>query len=332
LTDPFPDSHNISIARKDTAMSQPAPDIDSLSHWKLRLLERIQDTAADHTRVLAQGYPIHAPQHGSTQIPIQIWRTHLRALDSERADIEIHAAAVGVPASAIAQARTAGQRGQRWDHSVHTPPTLRHGGDPVRTQTIDSIAGDVWQLEHMAALSVEYQRRSIAGLVPPAPELAEQLQRNMNALWSRAAAGAHVLNLTPLERAALWERDNAGWQRLTEASVHRYDDPQLQERWRAHAWRGIELDAVSGLDNLSATPSHTQRAATPPTPQQMIQRATEALAEPRVVPDNSASGREADVEMAAGRGEAWVFDPAEWWDDPPDPHPPEPHSVTEHGL
>src|SRR5690606_13976269 len=107
----------------------------------------IQNTSADHARVLHDGYPVHDPEHGHTRIPIHTWRAHLRALESDRIDIEIHAAAVGIPAAMIAHARTAGHRGQRWGDRVDTPPTARHGEDPLHSQLVDSIVGDVWQLE-----------------------------------------------------------------------------------------------------------------------------------------------------------------------------------------
>ncbi|MGQ4618991.1 hypothetical protein [Nocardia sp. R7R-8] len=260
-------------------MSHPLPDGEGLPSWKLRLLERIQDTAADHTRVLRQGCPIYQPRYGSgDEVQLHTWRSHLRALEADRSEIELHAAAVGVPESAITAARVAGVRGLRWADSAHSPNTMRRGEDPVRAHMVEGIAADVWQLEHMAAISVEYRLRGLDDIGADDPGAREQFDRNMAAVWTRANETAHVVGLSAAERAQLWDRDSAGWLKLVSVTVRGYDDPALLERWRVYAWRGIEHDARRALDPLAGQAvTSPEPSGAPPAPQLLIDCAAEAL-------------------------------------------------------
>ncbi|MGY1898398.1 hypothetical protein [Nocardia gipuzkoensis] len=309
-------------------MSQPSPELEGLPSWKLRLLERIQNTAADHTRVLRQGYPTYQPHYGSGEIPIQTWRTHLRALEADRGEIELHAAAVGLPDSAITAARAAGQRGVRWGDSVHSPRTMRHGEDPVRAHMVEGIAADIWQLEHMAAISVEHRLRGLDDTVADDPAAREQFDRNMAALWTRANETAHVVGLSAGRRAALWERDGAGWLKLVSVTVRGYDDAGLQERWRAYAWPGIEHEALRAVDTL-ATDQVTRQVpgVVPPTPEVLLDRAAEALSTvtPGQVAAEAGLGAAVDAALPADLTAVWDSEPA----GEPDIRPPETGSSIE---
>jgi hypothetical protein len=309
-------------------VSRPIPDLERLPSWKLRLLERIQNTAADHTRVLHQGYPNYQPHYGSGEIQVQTWRTHLRALEADRIEIEIHAAAVGLPQTAITAARAAGQRGQRWGDSVHSPPTMRHGEDPVRAHMVEGIAADIWQLEHMAAVKVEHRLRGLDDTVADDPAAREQFDRNMAALWTRANETAHVIGLSAEERAQLWERDGAGWLKLVSVTVRGYDDTALSERWRTYAWRGIEHDVRRSIDTLAVDQAMTQEPGTaPPTPHLLIDRATEALSTitPGQVAAEAGIGAAVDAALPADLTAVWDSEPAS----EPDIRPPESGSSVE---
>ncbi|WP_435592144.1 hypothetical protein [Nocardia sp. bgisy118] len=288
-------------------MNQPLPELERLPGWKVRLLERIQNLSAVHAQVLMQGHPEYHPHYGEGDIPIQSWRAHLRALEADRGEIEIHATAVGVPATAIAEAQAAGQRGLQWDEVSHAVPTLRHGEDPVR-HMVDGIASDVWQLEHMAVISVEHRLRGFDGRVARDAGADAQFDANMVALWARANTTAHVIGLTAEEGSQLWERDRAGWQHLA-GVVRGYDDAELHERWRTYAWPGIEQQARRGSDHLVfAHQTHAELDLAPPTPHVLIHRATEAIStiDPTMSTTTAEIGSAVGAALPDDSGRDWV--------------------------
>lgn len=280
-------------------VTEPTASLERLPGWKLRLLERIQNTGADHHRVLTMGYPDYHPDHGSGDIRIQIWRTHLHTLDSDRAELERYAAAAGVPIVAIRQARAAGQRGVRWEDSVLSPRVSGHGEDPVRAHMIEDIAADIWTLEHMAAVNVEHTIRGADGRFPHHRDAEAQFDRNMVALWHRADDTAQILGLPTRERSDLWDRDRSGWQRLTAVTVRTYNDTALHERWRGFAWPGIEHEALRSLDNLAVRHPIPHRGPEPPTPRQLLERADEALSTLAHRSDATGAGRDFDAVVEA---------------------------------
>ncbi|MEV4237086.1 hypothetical protein AB0J47_18130 [Nocardia sp. NPDC049737] len=313
-------------------MREPTPEVEYLPSWKLRLLERIQDSAADHARMLRQGYPTYEPHYGSGEIPLQNWRTHLRALEADREEIATHALAVGIPSSAIDRAYAVGQRGLRWADSVWSPLKPR-GEDAVRAHMVEGVAADIWQLEHMAAIAVERRFGRPPSRIQHSPDATEVAQygRNMAALWNRANNVAHAIELTAQERAELWGRDEAGWLRLTAVTVRCYNDADLMERWRAYAWPGIEHEARRSIDTLPVGQvAGDEQGAAPPTPHVLIDRATEAL----TVTTPAEEAARADIGDAVDA--ALPPDPVAAWDDEtgiePDARPPEPGSSPGHEL
>lgn len=303
--------------KRQYGMSDPIPGMEGLPSWKLRLLERIQNASADHMQLLLWGHPSYEPDYGVGGIPLQTWRTHLRALAADRHEIEVHASAVGVRPAAIAEAREMGERGLRWGDSVHSPPSIRDGEDPVRAHVVEGIASDVWQLEHMAAINVAHRVRGGDGRFPPDPQADEQFDRNMVALWSRVYDTGHVIGLTSEEGAELWGRDQAGWTQLVAATVHRYGDAALHERWRAYAWREIEHEAWRSVDTLAADRIHEPDVVPPPTLHELIKRATQALAG---VPSEASADPSIDAALPLDVAAEWDSEPAS----EPDVRPPEP--------
>ncbi|WP_433678325.1 hypothetical protein [Nocardia sp. CA-119907] len=308
-------------------MSEPIPGLDDLPSWKLRLLDRIQDTCAEHARVLQLGYPTYEPHSGSGEIPLQNWRTHLRALEADREEIVIHALAVGIGSAAIGQAHAAGQRGLRWGDSVGSPPTMPRGEDPVRAHMVEGIAADIWQLEHMAAIAAERRFGRPPSRIQHHPDAGEveQYGRNMAALWNRANNVAHAIGLTAQERAELWGRDEAGWQKLTAVTVRGYDDDALVERWRAYAWPGIEHEVRRSIDTLPASRvAVDEPGAAPPAPHVLIDRATDALTITTSAEEGARAGIDETVDAA------FAPDPVAAWDSEvsiePEARPPEPGS------
>ncbi|WP_067837293.1 hypothetical protein [Nocardia lijiangensis] len=289
-------------------MNQPLSELERLPSWKVRLLEGIQNLSATHARVLLQGHPEYQPHYGEGTIAIQTWRAHLRALEADRGELEIHATAVGVPATAIAEARAAGQRGLQWEEVSRAAPTLRHGEDPVRAQLVDAVASDVWQLEHMAVIAVEHRLRGFDGRVARDGGADAQFDANMVALWARANTTAHVIGLTTGEAAELWERDPAGWQQLAVA-VRGYDDAELHERWRTYAWPGIEHQARRGSDHLVfAHQTQAELDLAPPTPHVLIHHATQAIVtiDPALSGTTRGIGAAVEAALPDDTGRDWV--------------------------
>ncbi|WP_280183751.1 hypothetical protein [Nocardia cyriacigeorgica] len=253
-------------------MTSPTP-YDGLSTWKLRLLARIQKTSADHARVLRSGYPEYQPHYGAGDIPIQTWRTHLRAIAADLGDMTAHAAAVDIPSRVISEALAAGARGELWGDSVHTPPALAHGESEVWAHMVDGVASDIWQLEHMAVLRVEHTARGLDARVS-AGEIAD-FDVNMESLRARATMTADAIALPERDRAEIWDRTRDGWQRLAEATVFGYSDTELHERWRTMAWPGLAFEARRDLDTLTAT----TLGHPPSTREQLIIHAGEVIAD-----------------------------------------------------
>ncbi|MEV0027912.1 hypothetical protein [Nocardia sp. NPDC050793] len=306
-------------------MNQPVSEPDRLASWKVRLLERIQNLSADHARVLLRGHPDYQPHYGDGHIPIQNWHSHLRALAAERAEIEDHAAAVGISAVAIAEARAVGQRGLQWDDSVHAARTHRHGEDPERAAMIDQIAADVWQLEQMAVITVEHRLRGFDGRVPRDPAADAQFDANMVALWARADTAARRAGPTGDEAAELWERDPAGWQAVA-MRVRGFDDAELHQRWRTYAWPGIEHSARRTSEHLTAA----EAALTPPTPHVMIHHATNAITtiDPTLMATNDGLSTAVRAALPQSVALDWDSEPAT----EPEHRPPEPGPSTGHEL
>ncbi|MFD3510083.1 hypothetical protein [Nocardia sp. NPDC058666] len=257
-------------------MNSPLSGAEELSSWQLRLLERIQNISVEHTRVVIAGHPRWSATTGTGDMAVQTWRTHLRALEGDRAEIALHAAAVGVPQRWIDHAREFGARGVRWgeDQASDQVLMLRTPEETTRAQWIEGIAADVWQLEHMALVRAEHLHRVQESRLPDEEPALSQLETNMAALWTRAITTAASVHLTDLERAQLWERDSAGWQQLAVLTAASYTDAQLHERWRVFAWPGIERQANQVAENLVLEPG---LAVGPPDPIAMVQRAETAL-------------------------------------------------------
>ncbi|AFU02850.1 hypothetical protein [Nocardia brasiliensis] len=255
-------------------MNQPPSELSELPYWQLRLLEQLQNTLAQHRRLLLDGPGPYQPDHGSGEIQLQLWQTDLHWLAGQRIDILARArATVGLPESAVTHAIQQGSRQLRWDAGRYQ--TGNHAGEDLhRAQMVESLAGDVWRLEHMAAIRVQHRAHRNARRSPSPGNAETQFDRNLNAIWQRAATTAGLLDLTGAECGQLWGRDSAGWQRLFDATVDRYSASGLYERWHAAAWSGVEYDARRSIDNLGAAGfALGEPGPRPPRPEVLLGRA-----------------------------------------------------------
>lgn len=185
----------------------------------------------------------------------------------------------------------------------------------MREVMVEGVAADVWQLEHMAAISTAHRHRLAGqGIRSEAhPGVVSQLQSNMFALWNRAGALARAAGLSAQERTQLWGRDPEGWQRLVQVTVHTYDDAALEERWRAYGWRGIEHAARTTVETLNSGSDLSVGAAIqlPPLPHLMIQRAEEALESPGASVETGSGqiGAAIDAALPMGAEHSWGPEP-----------------------
>ncbi|MFE2999736.1 hypothetical protein ACFXG4_32645 [Nocardia sp. NPDC059246] len=250
-------------------MTEPNPPTAMAGEpaWRLRLLERIQDLAADRARVLHQGYQTGA---GGGDAAVLAWRTQLHLLADAREEVETHATAIGIAAEHIDDARLLGNRGFR----VHSDA---RSGNPVREKMIDDVVADTWQLQHMAALHVVGALHP--GTIGPGTdsEAAAQFERNMAAVWMRATAVSHAISLTAEERAGMWATDTTGWQRVLAATVDTYDTQDLEERWRVYAWPGLADEAHRDLRALGIDPADAFAPEPIPSPRAIYEQISIAL-------------------------------------------------------
>ncbi|MFE9575306.1 hypothetical protein ACFYO1_02885 [Nocardia sp. NPDC006044] len=301
-------------------MTHSLPGLQELPSWKLRLLEKIQNTAADRAKALEHAFPVHEPGDGAGDLKIQNWRTHLLVLASDLHELQLRARAMGVPHSAVEAVREAGQWGLRWGDSVHSPAVMRYGEPPELAFLVDRIVKDVWDLEHMAVIRVEHELRNHNRRFPHDPEAAAQFDRNMAALWQRASASAAVVLLSGVEAEEIWGRDEHGWRDLAEVTVRTYSDADLYERWRTLAWRGREHTLGRTTDNLGLSAGTDLPGHHPPLPEALIERAREALS---TESDGQGAGDQVEVALASTGEASWINEPDGHNDPPPrDPGPP----------
>ncbi|MGY1960866.1 hypothetical protein [Nocardia gipuzkoensis] len=276
-----------------------------LPPWKVRLLEDIQEWSVERTHLLRRGYPTYTAGNGS-EFEIQSWRSGLRVLDAVRSEAEIHARSVEVPPEWIEAARLLGRQGVRWAERDPAPPRPPRGPEARRAWVLSTLADDVWQLEHMAALTVARRARLAAQGIhsEPEPVVASQFQNNMTAVWQRACELAGTVDLLDIERRQLWGRSARGWGVLLAATVHTYDTDTLEEQWRTHAWPGIEREARDVVDNIRDSIDRSRDrvldgGSLPPQPQQLIQHAMHHLWHSGIAGDGVALATRAEPDDAA---------------------------------
>ncbi|MFD4351550.1 hypothetical protein ACFWPX_03275 [Nocardia sp. NPDC058518] len=299
-------------------MSHPLDGADRLPPWQLRLLERIQSISELHHRTVFHGRPQYSAGNGAGSVQLETWHTHLRALEGERSELELHAYGVHVPQRMIRYAAETGGRGVRWGESAETarlspaPP----GVDPVSQAMLEQIAGDVWRLELSALVRAEHLHRVHTGALPDDERGERQLHDNMAALWRRATGTAALIEIDPVAGEQIWGRSPESWHNLAELTAASYTDLELRERFGSLAWTGIEAEVSRNFDNLASTAT----TIGPPTPNEMADRAEAALA---AVSFADGQGARFDHSIGGAVEATGTEVGTEWEPDlDPQPHPP----------
>ncbi|WP_433194551.1 hypothetical protein ACQP1G_38260 [Nocardia sp. CA-107356] len=203
---------------------------------------------------------------------------HIAEVDRDRDLTEIRARADGMPAGWVDQARAAGRSGRAWTDELLLPPTR----SPARRRNLQRVVQDTRQLADMAALTVARQQRLATNAVTtdPEPAAAEQLRRNMAALWTRAAATATSLGMDGTERARVFNAARRYLDRRVQTYEH-YSLDDLNAAWRTYTTPTIAATVRRSLKSLRRTDRDTDTSAAeadqPPTPQALIDRARHSL-------------------------------------------------------
>ncbi|MFE9324154.1 hypothetical protein ACIHDR_11735 [Nocardia sp. NPDC052278] len=219
----------------------------------------------------------------------------LAAIDRDRDLTEITARANGVPASWVDLARRLGHTGRAWsdDQLLPTPRPVA-----VR-RSIQRVLDDTGQLAEMAAITVIREHLlTAAGLTAePDPVAAQQLRRNMQALWTRATATATSIRMGRTERAHAFQAAIGA----VDAHVERYRHYSLDEldaQWRTHTTTAIADGVRRSLKSLrrtdrTTTPSSDAEIEKPPTPNALLDHAHRSLGTTNT--DHTQAGAEIDA-------------------------------------
>ncbi|MET9491160.1 hypothetical protein [Nocardia sp. NPDC006630] len=191
-------------------MTGPANDVPNSRHEipaeHVELMQQIQRLALRSGQLMQRMY-----ESGGDALTATGVITRINALDRERDLTEIKARAAGVPAEWIDRVRTLGQRGFEWREDQPLPDPAPQG----RRRTVQRVADDIERLKDMAAVHTAYQHTRGPGDTESGMEtvVAQQLNRNMEAVWMRAGRAAHAIGMDAGERAALWSVTSAEWHR-----------------------------------------------------------------------------------------------------------------------
>ncbi|WP_063043314.1 hypothetical protein [Nocardia pseudovaccinii] len=247
---------------------------------------RVRDIAPEQAALLGQIHQLsalsarlHQAVSETTPGSVQVTQLfeHIIEVDRERELSEIHARAYGMPASWVDQARTVGRSGRPWTEELLLPPTLPR----TRRRNTTRVVQDTRQLADMAAITVVRELRLAAnGAAEPEPAAAEQLRRNMAALWTRAAATATSIGMSRNVRGRVFNAAAGDVDQRVETYQH-YSLDDLHDLWRTYTTPTIAANARRSLKSLRNADRDTDTAAAnavqPPTPRALIERARQSL-------------------------------------------------------
>ncbi|MBF6331823.1 hypothetical protein [Nocardia transvalensis] len=254
---------------------EPASEAMSVQQWQERLLQRIHDLAAEHTRVTSLGYDETDPDGE------QIWRSHLDALAAQREHTEQTASSAGTPPHLIEWARLRGSSRQPSPNLAEPDPRAPTPTAGVsREFLVDKIHTEWLELRTMALLNAARNLRTANGKyafgADPVAILA--VERTLSVRWRRIAVLAGAAGLGEQDGNTIWTNNGVeDMRRLAAATVEALDDLALEE-----AWKGIsrktepEIPVEVPVDPQTGKPVGVIRAL-PPTIEELDAHATAAL-------------------------------------------------------
>ncbi|MFF7941603.1 hypothetical protein ACFZC5_17970 [Nocardia gamkensis] len=280
-------------------MTRPRPGIRSgdIPPDHASLLRRIHQLAADATHLRDTLPAIGAEATATTAVFEQI-----AAIDRQRSLAEIQARDRGVPADWVGVVRRLAESGRAWNDD-HLLPAPRPA--PGRRNT-PRVADDMRQLTDMAALTVA--RDHLLGITTahaePDPAAAQQLRRNMAALWTRADRTATSIGLGARSRARAFNTTTDLAERVE--GYLRYSREDLDTHWHSYTSTAIadgvrrSLKSLRRIDRDITTVDPD--AKQPPTPKALIEQARHAL--DTALRGQSESGAQIDAAVDAAIPEA----------------------------
>ncbi|MER7450378.1 hypothetical protein ABTW96_08825 [Nocardia beijingensis] len=237
------------------------------------LLRRIHQLAADATHLRTTLHTADTEVTATTSVFEQI-----NTIDRQRALAEIQARNRGMPADWVEVVRRLAESGRPWsdDHLLPTPRPA-----PRRRNT-SRVAEDLHQLTDMAAITIA--RQHLLGIATadaePDPAAAQQLRRNMEALWTRAERTATTIDLDAEACTRAFATATRDLAQRVEGYLH-YSRDDLDTHWRSYTSPAIadrvrrSLKSLRRIDRDITTDAGD--AERPPTPKVLIERARDAL-------------------------------------------------------
>ncbi|MCM6774434.1 hypothetical protein NDR87_14150 [Nocardia sp. CDC159] len=306
-------------------MSRPKPVWETLSvqQWRERLLQRIHDLAAEHTRVTRTGYDESDPDAELN------WRSHLDVLAAQRELTEQTALSAGTPPYLIEWARLRGSSRQQLPGSAEADlPASSGAADTRRDFLVERIRIEWLELRTMALLNAARNLRITDGRYAfgADPVAMGAVERNLSVRWRRLAVLAGAVGLSEQEGHVIWTEGGVeDMRRLAVATVEVLGHDLALEA----AWKGIVRNAVPEIpievpvDLRTGKPVGVIRAL-PPTVEELEAHATAALiiAEPAHKAQDLGNDRDRLTEIAVevalppGTDRRWTHDPDA---DPPAP-------------
>ncbi|MFE3757928.1 hypothetical protein ACFXO9_26775 [Nocardia tengchongensis] len=254
----------------------PEPQARSIQQWKIDLLQQIHDSAAEFRRIDSLGPDGYDGTDGDAT---KDWLDHLDALSAVREATERIALSAGIPQPWIERARTVGA-----GYSPTPAPDLSE--EPVgeaKQFYLDMLSVDLWNLQRMAYVAAARELREAAGSYEFGrdPLAGAEYMHNMELLHLRVRALAYAAQLTHRDAEKLWGAEgNAELRQVTATAVNSWDNLTVEFAWRqyAHPSPASAVPPYLSVDD-DAGRRHLGRDTSPPTPDQLIADAAQALRE-----------------------------------------------------
>ncbi|MFF0528690.1 hypothetical protein ACFYT3_09885 [Nocardia amikacinitolerans] len=268
---------------------------------------RVRDLPPEHATLLreihrfaAEGAGLRNTMHSAADSATVV--DQLGQLDRQRELAEIAARSQAIPPGWVAQARQAGQTGRAWTgEQLLRNPTRQQTG----RRTVKRVIADTAQLVDMAAITAAREHLlTLHGFTSePEPAAAQQLRRNMDALWTRATHTAAAIGMSGRARARAFTITDERLQQRIERYLHDGFD-EFNAEWRNRASPAVAASVRRSLSSLrrdartARTPSGPELDADLPKPAELTERARAVLGE-AVAADHGESGTATEAAIAA---------------------------------